>query len=182
MSFIEMRLGELIRHFRLRAKRSLRETADALGTTQTVLAEVERGRRPLSWAQVESLCAYLDVPDHDEFHMALTQFHRQIWSRDDDPLVTLVEQIEQVASSPHGYDVVELVAALKSAISTMDIARGALERANRVICHLDRGSFPDEFSKDSEVIAQVSLLLGASLGVARWVLEHTSQKDDGGES
>lgn len=164
-----------MRRARLKAKRNLRETAEVLEVTHVVLGEIERGRRPLSWEQVETLCQYLDVPDPERLHAALTQFHHEIWSGQKGPGVILEEQIERVASLPLDCDVVEVVAALRSAISSMDIAKGALERANRIIRHPNCGSYPYEFVKDSETMAQASLLLEASMSVAQRVLSSPSQ-------
>lgn len=164
-----------MRRARLRAKRNIRETAEALEVSHVVLGEIERGRRPLSWEQVETLCQYLDVPNPELWHAALTQFHHEIWSGQKGPGVILEEQIEKVASLPLDCDVVEVVAALRSAISSMDIAKGALERANRIVRHPNCGSYPGEFVRDSETMAQASLLLEASMSVAQRVLKSPTQ-------
>jgi hypothetical protein len=52
----------------------------------------------------------------------------------------------------------------------MDIAKGALERASRIIRHPNCGSYPYEFVRDAEMTAQASALLGASMNVAERVL------------
>lgn len=162
----------MIRRARLKAGKNLRETAEALEVTHVVLGEMERGRRPCSWEQVEVLCEYLDVPNPEMLHAALTQFHHDIWSGQKGPKVILEEQLERVASVPLDYDMVELVAALRSAITSMDIGKGALERACRIIRHPDCGSVPYEFVRDAEMTAQASMLLEASMNVARRVLEN----------
>jgi hypothetical protein len=155
----------------LKAKKSLRDTAEALEVTHVVLGEMERGRRPMSWDQVEIIALYLDTQE-PPLHAALTQFHHAIWSGQKGPRVLLEEQTERVASVPLDYDMVELAAALRSAISSMDIGQGALERASRIIRHPDCGSVPYEFVKDAEMTAQASMLLEASLNMAKMVLEN----------
>jgi|GEM_PF-1048502 len=168
-----MRLGTLIRRARIRAKKSLQEMADVLsedGFTPVVLGEVERGKRPVSWDQVDSICHYLDV-NPEIFHQALMQFHHEIWSGQKVAKVVLEEQIEKVTSLPLNYDTVELVSALRNAISSMDIGKGALERASRIIRHSSCGG-PFEFVRDAEMAAQASVLLDSSMHIAQVILEN----------
>jgi transcriptional regulator with XRE-family HTH domain len=185
-----MRLGTLIRRARLKKGKNLRETAEALDVSNVMLGEIERGRRPASWEMVEEICDYLDVLDPSIFHAALTQFHHEVWSGDR-PKVILEEQTEKLSSIPIDRDPVELVVALQGAISSMDIAKGVLERTCRIIRHPNCGSKPYEFVRDAEIAAHASMLLEASMSVARCVLNNPAselpqdestgpQKDDEG--
>jgi len=127
----------------------------------------------MSWEQMETLCEYLEVSDPTVFHEALIQFSHDLWAGKPSGRVMLEEQTEKMTSIPLDYDEVEVVAALRNAVSSMDIARGALERAHRIIRHPSCGSTPYEFLRDAGMAARASLLLAASIGVAQRVLEST---------
>jgi len=158
-----MKFGTLIKRARRRRKKMLRDVAEQIDVTAMVISEVERGHRPLSWESVEIICGYLEVPDIEIFQQALMEFHYWVWNEKKE--FVLSEQTEQVSSIFPQYDIVELVTAMKGNISTMDIAKGALERANRVM----RVS---GYEKDAEMCAQALLLLDASAQVSLGLLEN----------
>lgn len=59
------KLGVLIRDARLSARRTIKECADAIGTTSGIFRAYEEGRRAPSLPELETLVYYLDLPiDH----------------------------------------------------------------------------------------------------------------------
>ena len=67
-----MRFGEFIKKRRLADSRelTLKDVADRLGISLTLLSDIEKGRRkPFDSARIEDFCRYLDLPDADRSRM-----------------------------------------------------------------------------------------------------------------
>lgn len=175
----QVRLGMLVRRARLNAEKTLQDVAAALSDDdfdKSMLLSVEAGRLPLSWEQIDAFCDYFKV-DPKAFQDALVDFHHAIWEdgEGEGEPVKLVEQNELVAQVPIHYDQVELVLALRNAVSTMDVAQGILAKMNRIVRHLE------EHQNDAKMAAQAVELLRASQNYILAMLESTKDLSEVGE-
>jgi len=157
----------LFRRFRIKANKSLRETAEVLSgeiEDHVVLAEIERGRRPATADQIHAFCDYIGVGT-EAFFEAAQDFHRSVWEPNCHPL-EVVDQMVKVSSVVPVYDQQELSSALRSAINSMDIASDVLTQCMGILrCN-------KEWVRDAEMAASVVLMLEGGASFSRLVLEH----------
>lgn len=161
-----MRLGVLFRRLRMQAGKSLRETAEALSDVvdnKTVLGEIERSRRPATSDQIHAFCEYLGVGT-EAFFEAARDYNRSVWEPHDHPL-KITEQMAKMASIKPSYDQDELLIALRSAISSMEIGADWLGRLMRTV-RLVPGH-----EQDATTAASVVMMLEAGAQFAQGVLE-----------
>ena len=67
-----MRFGAFIKSRRLADRRelTLKDVADRLGISLTLLSDIEKGRRkPFDSKKIEEFCAYLELPESDKSRM-----------------------------------------------------------------------------------------------------------------
>lgn len=169
------RFGQMVRDARLRAGKTLADVEESLideGLTRGVMASVERGRRPMTWAQMEAFCHFVGVVDRGQFGPALVEYHHTTWEAREES-VRVTEQTADARTVPNSRDVVELVEALRSAISSMDVAAGTIER-------LMAAAEPREalWGREGDMAKQAVMLLQAS---RRWALQVLSEGADGEE-
>jgi hypothetical protein len=160
------RLGALFRRQRLGANRSLRETAEALDPTidsHVVLGQIERGVRPATSDQIQAFCDYIGHGT-EVFFEAARDYHRAVWQAQQGG-VEVVEQTAKVATIGPVYDQQELLSALRSAISSMDIAADWMGRMMRIV-RLIKGS-----EQDAMTAASVVMMLEAGAQFAKGLLE-----------
>ena len=68
-------LGALMRELRLESGKSIKETAELIGTTSSTLSSYEKGRKSISLPELELLAYHLDTPLH--LFTDPTGFHRE---------------------------------------------------------------------------------------------------------
>lgn len=169
------RFGQLVRDARLRAGKTLADIEESLGDeglTRGVVASVERGRRPMTWAQMQAFCHLVGVLDRGEFERALVEYHHTTWEAREES-VKVTEQTADARTVPSGRDVVELVEALRSAISSMDVAAGTIERLMAAA-----GAGEAWWGRDGDMAKQAVMLLQASRQWALQVLSEGAQEEE----
>lgn len=161
-----MRLGQLFRRSRLQADKNLREAAEALFEVidnHVMLGQIERGVRPATSDQIQAFCDYIGVGTV-AFFEAAQDYHRSVWEPQDHPL-EVVDQVAKFASVGPVYDQHELVSALRSAISSMDIGADVLRKLYRVYC------IASAHDSDVQLAKSVIPMLEAGAKFMRGVLE-----------
>lgn len=120
-----VRAGRVLRKARLRAQRTLREVADAVGLTVAYVSDVERGKRSVSAARLRALADAVDL-DTDgrralfaaakclppSVHQRILRAP-EVWDYDLPKVVALLKRLESGPVTPEALDVRSEVQAIK---------------------------------------------------------------------
>lgn len=96
----KLRLGTLIRRYRVQSGKSLRDVSDVLDITPTVLGEVERGLAVLQAGKLQDLARYLDVR-YEPLLDATRDWHGAVWNDEDDGKGVVLSDMKMATRTMH---------------------------------------------------------------------------------